>query len=1122
VRTAAGRLPHERAEQPPGFDEVLWSSLLNAPPLHEIVQGWLQTLSPQQLNLEGASLDQQLLLLLDLLRQRRILLVLDNLESILRHGERAGYYRPGYEEYGRLLAYLAEHEHQSCLLITSREEPHNLKQLELGVAAIRSLRLQGLTREAGQAMMQGFEVSGSPQALHRLVERYSGNPLALKLVAATVREFFSGSAEHFLAEETLVFDDIRDVLDQHYVRLSPLEQAIMHWLAVEREPVGFAALHENLVQAPLRRDVIEALRSLQRRSLLEHFGDQFGLQNVILEYISDRLIEAFCAELLTFSEWTLSRRAPDEPSTSQSLVAEFKPLLTDSYLNSYALVKAQSKEYVRESQVRVLLQPVAQWLAGRWSREIIAVQLQGLLQAARWASSLAPGYLAANLFHLLMQLQIDLRGYDFSHLALWQADLRWANLAAVDFTGARFANAAFLEPFETITALAFTPDGQSLVTGAYNGEICFWRLADWQPVRLCQGHSGPVVALTFHPDGQTLASGSRDCTIRLWDAATGELNQVLRESSGLVIDIAFDQEGKTLTSLARDSVARVWAYHPQARPFERAQLQAVVPEIWQKAAIHPNGSLLVRMSNGTALQCINRHTGVVYDLGQIHTDHVFALTFSPDGKTLASGSIDQTIRLWAFDPEAPSVRLRHLLAGSSDRFLTLAFSPDGNTLACGMNGSITLWDVQTGQPYQQLVGHTAKIQSLAFSPDGHTLVSGSFDQTMRLWDVHSGQVIGTLHGYTHWIHHVQDSPDGRTLASSHFDHSIRLWNLMTQSAHTLRGHRDMVRVLAFSPTGNLLATGGDDTTVRLWDVQTGTQQHIIRGHSRLVRTLAFHPGGKVLVTGSHDHTVQCWDPDSGEHLATLDGHTNEVMAVAFRPAGDLLATGSSDKTIRLWEIEIHQNPIRVRAQLCAVLHGHGGSVQQVAFHPNGRLLASGGDSVRLWDLERNQSCTILQELPPTVHDLAFSPNGAWLISMNADQTIRVWEVDGASGRCQHRYLLPSQLVSVAHFAFSPDNATLATVSVDLSLQLWDLHTGQLRPALQGQTDLVTGVRYSPDSRYLYSGSRDGAIRVWDVQSGVCLNTLRAETPYAGMKITGVTGITETQKAALKALGAIEV
>ncbi|NIV27927.1 MAG: hypothetical protein GWN58_00010, partial [Anaerolineae bacterium] len=198
------------------------------------------------------SLDEQLSLLFTYLRQHRCLLVLDNVESILQ-SERAGYYKPGYETYGQLIRRMGESEHQSCLLLTSRESPQEVARLEGDTLRVRSLQLAGLTGEAGQEILKAHGLVGPVDQEVALVTRYSGNALALKLVARTIQELFDGDIAAFLSVETPIFDDIRDVLDQQFARLSPLEQEILVWLAIEREAISRQALVDNLVPAVSQR-----------------------------------------------------------------------------------------------------------------------------------------------------------------------------------------------------------------------------------------------------------------------------------------------------------------------------------------------------------------------------------------------------------------------------------------------------------------------------------------------------------------------------------------------------------------------------------------------------------------------------------------------------------------------------------------------------------------------------------------------------------------------------------------------------------------------------------------------------------------------------------------------------
>jgi len=274
-------------------------------------------------------------LLFDYLRRQHCLLILDNVETIMQQGNRAGQYRPGYEVYSQLIQRFGESEHQSCLLLTSRERPQGLARLAGGTSCIRFLHLAGLAEPAGQAILQRQGLSGPVNAFEQLVGRYSGHPLALKLIAQTIHQVFGGDIEAFLREETIIFDDIRDILDQQFARLSPLEQDIMLWLAIEREAVSPQLLKSNLVKLEAGGLFLEALRSLQRRSFLEQSAAGFTLQNVIMEYTTGRLIDQVYQEI-----------------TSGPI----------SIFQSHALIKTQAKEYVRQSQVRLILEPVTRRL----------------------------------------------------------------------------------------------------------------------------------------------------------------------------------------------------------------------------------------------------------------------------------------------------------------------------------------------------------------------------------------------------------------------------------------------------------------------------------------------------------------------------------------------------------------------------------------------------------------------------------------------------------------------------------------------------------------------------------------------------------------------------------------
>src|SRR2546427_3038817 len=312
----------------PQFEAVLWRSVRDAPSCEELVADCITFFSETPPAEFPSSLEQRITQLVARLQASRCLLVLDNLETLLQSGNRAGNYLAGYEGYGRLIQRLAESAHQSCVLLTSREKPRELEPLEGVRSPVRSLRLAGVDEQAVHELLADKELSGTPSAWQRLVAGYVGNPLALKIVAQAVCDLFGGDLDRFLQEGELVFNGVRPGLRQQVGRLSPLEHLLLTWLAVLREWTELPTLSQVLHPRVLRSKLLEALEALSRRSLLER-GQQatFSLQSVVMEYLTDVLGERLGKEIVQ-----------GDPQQVRCV----------------ALEQAQAKDYVRQTQVRLL------------------------------------------------------------------------------------------------------------------------------------------------------------------------------------------------------------------------------------------------------------------------------------------------------------------------------------------------------------------------------------------------------------------------------------------------------------------------------------------------------------------------------------------------------------------------------------------------------------------------------------------------------------------------------------------------------------------------------------------------------------------------------------------------
>jgi len=1021
------------------FEYVIWRSLYNAPPLFELLGNLIQFFDNSQV-LEAdlpTSVDERISRLIDYLQKQRCLIILDNAETILQSSAIAGSYRQGYEDYGRLIRRLGEVVHRSCLLLTSREKPKDVASLEGEALSVRSLRLSGLEAVDGQKIFEAKGFSGSESELQTVVERYAGNALALKIVATTIQDVFDGNLSEFLKQDTAVFGDIHELLDQQFARLLDLEKNIMYWLAINREPVSLSELREDIVSPVPLQKLLEALESLARRSLVEKSAATFTLQPVVIEYVTNRLVEQVCGEIET-----------------QNI----------DLFRCHALMKATAKDYVKETQIRLILQSVLNGLLTVYrSKKNLENQLTQILAKLREESPLEPGYTAGNVLNLLSHLNTDLSGYDFSHLAVWQANLQNVKLHDVNFHSANLAKSVFAETFGGVLSVAFSPDGKLLALGDTNGEIRLYQVSDWKQLLTCKGHTNWVVSLAFSPDSRTIASGSSDFTVKLWDVSTGQCLQTLQEHDDEVWSVAFSPDGDTLVSGSDDQTIKLWSVQ----------------------------------------------TGECKRTFQGHTSWVCAVAFSKDGQTLVSGSDDHTVKLWDIN----TGKCLKIFQDHRDGIRSITFSPDGKMVATGSEDqTIKLWDVNTGECLKTFQGHLSEVYSVTFRSQGDILASGSFDQTVRLWSVNTGECLKTFYGHSSWVLSVAFNLRGDLVASGSYDQTVRLWSVSTgECLKTLQGYTAQVHSVAFSPDGQTLASGSHDSLMRLWDVSDGKCLKTFEGHRAAIQSVAFSSDGQTLASGSEDRTVRLWDVNTGQVLYTLQGHRAAIRSVAFSPNGQILASGSEDQTVRLWDVNT--------GQAMRTCQGHTNQISSVAFSPKRMMLASGAfePTIRLWDVSTGECNRTLEGHTTWVWSVAFSPDGGLLATTSADRTLRLWSV--STGECLR--LLQVDTGWLLSVAFSPDSRTLASSSQDQTLKLWDVSTGECLKTLQGHAEgWIWSVAFCPDNQTLASSGEDETIRLWDVTTGECLKILKTEKPYERMNIMGVTGLTTATIATLKALGAV--
>ncbi|WP_019508820.1 NB-ARC domain-containing protein [Pleurocapsa sp. PCC 7319] len=1021
----------------PKFDFVVWRSLRSAPAITDVVEDIYNSLSQQQQDLPANVGDRTKILLNEYLRQYRCLIVLDNLESILQSETRAGAYRPGCEDYGEFLRQIGEIPHSSCVVLTSRELPKEVALLAGNTKPIKIWRLQGL-QTAGKSILQAEGLFGSETKLQELIDNYAGNPLALRIAATTIKNLFGGNIDGFLAQKVITFGDISDLLREQLVRLSDLEREIMYWLAIEREPATLNQLQSNFVIAPTIPQLLEAIESLTRRSLVEveERESKFTLQNVIVEYLYDRLIESICQEI-----------------TAQK----------SEFLNNYALLQATAKEYIRDAQAHLLLEPVKnRLLALLGDRSQVESQLKQIIATWRQKTESTPraGYTAGNILNLLCQLQSDLRKYDFSHLAIRQAYLQNINLPEVNFAYSHFSQCVFSKIFGGVLSVAYSPDGQYLATGDTNGEIILWEVNQGRLKSRIRADSNWIRSVAFSPNGQFLASTGENQTIKIWSMVDDSCIQMINDVQNQVWVVSFSPDGSTIVSAGEDKTVKIWS-----------------------------------VESG---QCLKTFVG--------HSDCVRSVAFSLDGQYLASGSEDKTVKIWS----VASGQCLNTFTGHNNWIRAVAFSLDGQYLASGSEDkTVKIWSVASGQCLDTFTGHNNWVWSLAYSPDGQYLASGSADRTIKIWHLATSQCQQTLAGHQNWVQSIAYSPDGQYLASGSTDRTVKIWHLATsQCQQTLQGHSIWMRAIAYSPDGQYLVSGGEDKTVKIWLVENGQCLKNFVGHSNWVQSVAYSPDGQYIASSSPDRTIEIWELKSGKSQEILETNGNWSRTLAFSPDSKTLVSGNEDSTVKIWSVK--------SGQCLATFTGHENWVSSVAYSPDCQYIASGSSdrTIKIWEIKSGQ-CLNTFSHENWVSSVAYSPDGQYIASSSSDRTIKIWEIK--SGQCRTTFSEHENHISSV--AYSPNGQYLASGSEDQTIKIWELKSDRCINTLSGHSNWVSSVAFSPDSKYLASTSIDETIKLWDLTSGHCLKTMRSTRPYEAMNIYGAKGLSTTQIAVLQALGA---
>lgn len=1017
------------------FDYVLWRSLRNPPYLSDLITECIQFFSNQQDSSRSDRISLQINHLMEYMRNYRCLLLLDNFESIMHNGE-VGHYREEFRNYRSLLEQVAISQHQSCLILTSREKPNEITELDSHHRSIHVLQLTGLNVSSGREFLERKGLIGTNKDWNTFVDKCSGNPLALRVLAESVDLFFERSISRFLSDNDFDFGEFETMFSSQFDQLTEIEKSIMYWLGIEREAVSPNTLRKNIITG---QKVRQALITLHRRSLLEKEGTgKFTLQNVVMEFVTERFVDQMSNEILE---------------------GKF------SLFQTHAILKSDSKVYIRQNQTRFIIDPIIDRLViVLGNKEAVFQYLTKEVKELVRGLGHDTGYAGANLVHLILQInQNHLVEQDLSDLVLRKAYFQEAHLHEVDLSNSSLFDSVFSETFGRIVSVATSPNGKFLATGTTNGKVHLWEMESYRRIETLDEHPAWVWSVAFSPDSRFLASASSNSTIVIWDVENNRKTCVLEGHADRLRSIAFCPSKNILASVGADKTIKLW-------------------DISQNV-------------------CVKTLVG--------HTDLIWSVDFSSDGKQLATSSNDKTIRIWDTD----SGEQLYSFQAHESPVRSVAFVPNTSLLASGSaDHLVKIWDLDSQTCLHVLQGHKNRIRAVTASPTEPIVASSSSDQTIRLWNIETGECKQILKGFKFGVRAIDFSPDGQLLVSGSDDPSLRIWDVRRGNClQHFEGYSCRFKTIDFDKLNRYMISSSHDNCLRLWDTESFEVKHLIPDVGYWLFDVSFSHQGQYFAATVNEG-VWLWDTESIKKIKTMQGHDGVVKALSFSKNDDFLASSGDDHHICIWQVS--------NGRLIKRLEEHNNRVHTLAFHPvENTLLASGGDdaTIRTWNIDTGQLLHVFHGHKDRIRKIAFNHDGTLIVSISPDKTIRLWDV--VTSKCMKVFELTDAIpMSVI---FSSDGRSIFSGSTDGMIRIWDINTGENVNNLIGHSNSARAFAFNEVNGQLASASDDETIKIWDPISGECLYSIQAKKPYEGTNIANTIGLSNLQKESLLQLGAVD-
>ncbi|NJM21855.1 MAG: hypothetical protein HC907_25605 [Richelia sp. SM1_7_0] len=744
-----------------------------------------------------------------------------------------------------------------------------------------------------------------------------------------------------------------------------------------------------------------------------------------------------------------------------------------SLFQNHVLLKATASDYIQEIQKRLIVRPILRRLETiLGSKHQIETHLMNLVDNFRGKSSYLTGYVGGNIINLLSNVSTKITDKDLSNLNIWQANLQATTLNNVDFTNSNFAKTTFTNSFGIIFSLAFSSNEEFLVTGSIDGEVCLWKWQENQQIFQHQTHKTIVESVAFSLDSTKIASSSRDRTVKIWDVCDGQCILTLNSPNQYTVkNLIFSLDGSKLFGYSHKQILTWDLDTGNSRMLIESQSRICSLSLSSQADILVFGCedgvvYIWDINTEELIKRFSTNSGIILSVRVINSNNILACSIK-----------ERIVKVWNLN----YCECIETLQSQSYNISLIDISQNGQYLATGSGEKIIkVWHIDTGLYLQSLSGHLSEINAITFGSINKILATASVDRTIKIWDVTTGKCLKTLQGRADFVHSVIYSSYNRTIVSSS-QHTIKFWDIDTHECiSTFFEDKDWLSSVIISPDDKIIACaniGNENNVIRIWQIDSLNKNYIskidsnqvpnkiLKGHNDSIWSIAFNPDSKKIVSGSSDRTVKIWDSQTGQCLKTFQGHNRPVLSVAFSSDGKTIASCGGHSMIKLWNVETGECFQTIQEKASYI----------IKFNPNSLILASGHTSgiVKLWDTNNGQCIQTLGNFGKPIISMAFSHDGKFITYGSYDGTVTVWDID--------------------------NNKSIAILQEKFSSP-WSL-------------------AFSYDANLLIVGRDNEIIQLWDIKRGQIIKSFRGDRPLERVKITEVSGLTNSTIARLKDLGA---